>query len=105
MIYETKVLLQDVPGKLGLNLFIFRIVGEDMFVPIIKNGVMVGEKKLARGGVVDQPVLYLPDELLILLPDALAKRGFKPQKGFLEGKLEAASAHLDDMRKLVFEKK
>lgn len=45
----------------------------------------------------------LNPEVLQKLADELARSGYKPQRGFESGKLEAMEAHLADMRKIVFE--
>ena len=49
----------------------------------------------------DKPTLSFNPETLQALADELAHIGIKPQKGFLEGKLEATESHLKDMRTLL----
>ena len=49
----------------------------------------------------DKPTLSLNPEILQAFADALAEIGIKPQKGFLEGKVESQSEHLKDLRKLL----
>ncbi len=49
----------------------------------------------------DKPTLSLNPETLQALADALDKVGIKPQKGFVEGKLQATESHLKDMRTLL----
>ncbi len=44
---------------------------------------------------------YLDPDMLQALADELAKKGIKPQQGYLEGKLEAMENHLDDCRHLL----
>lgn len=48
-----------------------------------------------------KPTLELNPEALQALADELAQVGYKPQKGFIEGKLEATERHLEDTRKLL----
>ncbi len=50
----------------------------------------------------DMPSFSMTPEMLQDLSDALNNIGIKPQKGFMEGKLEATERHLSDMRELVF---
>jgi hypothetical protein len=62
-------------------------------------------KKMKRGEKA-LPTLELPgirDDMIQKLGDALNKFGYKPpEKMLIEGKYEAQSKHLEDMRKLVF---
>lgn len=48
-----------------------------------------------------KPSFQLNPEQLQALADELAQVGFKPQKGFIEGKLQATEDHLKDMRTLL----
>ena len=51
-----------------------------------------------------QPVFSLPREVMPELLDALLESGAKPkEQSRVEGVLEATKAHLEDMRRLVFE--
>jgi len=69
-----------------------------------------GEKEMLNGDVIKDggppikinPTLELEPEQLQTLADELDKIGYKPQKGFMEGKLLATEKHLEDMRDLVF---
>jgi len=54
-----------------------------------------------RGVAPEKPTLELEPEQLQALADELANVGYKPQKGFLEGKLEAMQDHLKDVRTLL----
>ena len=59
-------------------------------------------------GVRFEPTLTLPDddEMLPLLLEAILARGVRPkEQSKVEGLLEATKAHLEDMRRLVFEPK
>jgi len=57
------------------------------------------------GAVRDEPSMCLTSEMLQAFAEALNDQGFKPLKGFLEGKLDATEKHLEDMRTLVFKEK
>lgn len=60
-------------------------------------------KCFSEGSAIDvKPVIELTPEMMQALSDELSSIGYKPQKGFLEGKIQATENHLDDMRKLVF---
>ena len=60
-------------------------------------------EKVENGGQT-KPTISLSHVTIQQLVDELDKMGYKPQKGFLEGKLEATEKHLEDMRELVFKK-
>lgn len=64
-----------------------------------------GEKtKLPTDGSYTQPTLRINQDFLPLLAEALNRKGIQlPEKAFTEGKLEAMTDHLSDMRRLVFE--
>lgn len=52
-----------------------------------------------------EPALLLPDEALEAFLLALIERGVKsPEESYTEGVLEATKGHLEDMRRLVFNK-
>lgn len=58
-----------------------------------------------RGDAI-KPFFTVPHDLLPDLLKALHNQGVKlPDKGHTEGKLEATSKHLEDMRALVFDRK
>ena len=72
-----------------------------------------GEREMLNGDILKEgvppanikPTLELEPEQLQALADELDNIGYKPQKGFIEGKLLATETHLEDMRKLVFKDK
>lgn len=70
-----------------------------------KMGIVYGDTivTLENGEITPKPSLVLSPSALQAFSDALNSQGFKPQAGFLEGKLGATEKHLEDMRKLVFE--
>lgn len=57
-----------------------------------------------EGAAIVKPSFILSPEMLQSFADALNEQGYKPQKGFIEGKLQATEKHLEDMRTLVFKK-
>ncbi len=94
-----KVQIKDSIARYGKDIFIYRNIGgkteiyhSDETVTIFDEGSAIDSK----------PTIYLDDDMLQQLADLLDKNGFKPQKGFIEGKLESTENHLEDMRRLVF---
>ena len=64
--------------------------------------VLGSDKILKEGERWDvPPTLELEPEQLQAFADALNEQGYKPQQGFVEGKLEATESHLKDMRTLL----
>jgi hypothetical protein len=57
--------------------------------------------KIKEGDFNPKPTLELEPEQLQIFADALNEIGYKPQKGFIEGKLVAIEKHLEDMRTLL----
>lgn len=93
---EWKVRLAEYPGRLGLDLFIFRRTYGDM-------EYLIGDKvETVERGMAIPPTLHLEQEMLIGLAEQLFTRGIKPaDAGKTEGLYEAQSAHLDDLRHLL----
>ena len=89
----------DKGYKFERDIFIFRRVGNKTEM---LNGDGTATFYEEGSAVVDKPTLSLNPETLQAFADELAYIGIKPQKGFLEGKIEATEKHLEDMRKLVF---
>lgn len=85
----------DNPAQLTRRIYIFRKLSDNRIE-------MLGGEVLDSQGVVSKPTLELLPEALQAFADALNELGIRPQKGFLEGKLEGTEKHLEDMRKLVF---
>ena len=85
----------DTGYEKARSIYIFRQLssGETMFL----------DGKVLKGGEApSEPTIKLEPEQLQALADELSMVGYKPQKGFIEGKLEATTKHLEDMRSLVF---
>jgi len=97
-----KIKIVDNPCKVDRDIYIFRradyekteVIGWD------EKGRCIGT--IFPPGEVFPPSISLSPETLQNLADELNNMGIKPQKGFLEGKLEATDKHLEDMRRLVF---
>lgn len=105
--YPIKVQLENVPGKLGRNLFIWRRTSEGV-VEYMKSDGSFSRHERKRGEYLGDipPTMYLDHEVLQGIVDSLAKAGVKPtEASYVEGKLEATEKHLADMRSLVFEEK
>lgn len=94
MDYNWKISIRDVGYKSTRDIFVYRrgLNG--------KTEIM-GVGEVDEGAGVPKPTLELEPEQLQAFADALNEQGYKPQKGFLEGKLEATERHLADIRKLL----
>lgn len=91
-ISEWQIKIVDVGYKFTRDIFIFRRLG---------NEIETIDGKKCNAGDEIKPALELEPEALQELADELARVGYKPQKGFEQGKLEAISEHLKDLRKLL----
>lgn len=92
------------PGyKFDRDIYIFRKLPGGQTQIMQQDGSM---KVYEPGSAVPQsPSFSLSPEVLQAFSDTLNSHGFKPQKGFIEGKLEATERHLGDMRTLLKFKK
>ena len=92
-----KIQIADVGYKIKRDIYIYYKQFGD------KIGVLHGDiiETFNEGDVI-KPTLSLPPEALQEFANALDAMGFKPQQGFIEGKLQATEKHLEDMRTLVF---
>lgn len=94
-----KLKIVEVGYKMGRDLYIFRRVGGKTEI-MQPDGTI---KTFNEGEVYDAvPFMEMDTDMLQQFSDELSKNGFKPQKGFIEGKLDAVEKHLEDMRTLVF---
>jgi len=95
---EWVVKVKDAAPLSGHRLWIFQKTFKGTAT---YNGQITTEH--AHGEAVDEKEsIFLSDDMLKALIDAIHKN-FKPSEGkFTEGKLEATEKHLEDMRKLVF---
>ena len=91
---DWKIKIIDKGYKLEREVYIFRKLPNG-------NIGMLGVGEIKEGDVLCKPTLELNPEQLQVFADALNEIGIKPQKGFLEGKVEAQSEHLKDLRKLL----
>ena len=89
----------DVGYRFTRDVFIFRrSLGGAEFIQNDGTALFVADGSAEQ----PKPAIQLDPEALQALADELAHVGYKPQKGFIEGKLNATEKHLEDMRKLVF---
>ena len=89
----------DVGYTYTRDVFIFRrSIGGAEFIQNDGTALFVAEGSVER----PKPTIQLDPEALQALADELSHVGYKPQKGFIEGKLTATEKHLEDMRRLVF---
>jgi len=96
---EWTIKIVDVGYRFTRDVFIFRrTLGGTEFIQGDGAGLFVAEGE----AIPPKPAIQLDPEALQALADELARTGYKPQKGFVEGKLNATEKHLEDMRKLVF---
>lgn len=77
------------------SVYIYRLLYDGKIMTL--DGKVYG----AGDAVPDEPVMKLSPEQLQAFADELNAVGYKPQKGFIEGKLEATEKHLEDMRSLI----
>ena len=94
---EWIIKIIDAGWKNTREIYIFRKKHDD--------GMEMLDGRVIKKGALGKsfkPTLELEPEQLQALADELDKIGYKPQKGFMEGKLSATEKHLEDMRDLVF---
>lgn len=98
--FNWRVVIEDRRQHLGKNLYIFSKTHDG------KIQYMAGDlMHTVEVGAEFPPTLVIPDEELAqAIVEAFAQKGFKFEKGRIEGKLEATEKHLEDMRAIVFEK-
>ena len=88
----------DKGYKFERDVYIFRqVAGGTEFMSNDGNVTRILESGVAP----EKPTIELNPEQLQALADELAQVGYKPQKGFIEGKLEATERHLSDTRTLL----
>lgn len=97
-----QVRIKNPFSRLGHEIYLLRKnVGIIEF--LTADGKIITKKEFEDNNDI-KPFAYLPDGCLQLLVDEAGGLNIKPRQGFLEGKLEATDKHLEDMRKLVFNK-
>lgn len=97
--HDWKIKIIDPGYKGAHDVYIFRSVN-GLTEVMGKNGTI--SKVLKGSAIPTEPFMEMDDAMMQEMSDALAKVGIKPQKGFVEGKLEATERHLEDMRSLLF---
>jgi hypothetical protein len=88
----------DKGYKFARDIYIFRRIGDKIEILGADNTTNIIDSHAVTP---DKPTLSLNPETLQAFADALDSIGIKPQKGFIEGKLEATENHLKDMRTLL----
>jgi len=90
-----KVRIRESLGLMTYGIFIYREVG--------------GKLEISRGNLIEtveegsapEPSLELYPQQLQAFANALNEMGINPQKEYIEGKLEATTSHLADLRTLL----
>lgn len=89
----------DVGYRFTRDVYIFRrTLGGAEFIQSDETTVFIAEGSAEQ----PKPTFRLEPEALQELAEELARTGYKPEKGFTQGKLDATEKHLEDMRTLVF---
>lgn len=97
-----KIRIAESPFDFNREVYIYRHIGDQIE---IMGGDSVTRTYGRNESILKTPTLLLSPEALQALSNALNEQGYKPQEGFVEGKLEATEKHLEDMRTLVFKNK
>ena len=99
MTTNWQIRIVDKGYAFSRDVFIFRkLPGGAEFIQKDDTCVFIAEGSAIK----PKAAIELEPEQLQALADELSKVGYKPQKGFMEGKLKATEKHLEDMRTLVF---
>lgn len=96
MYSDWNIKIIDRGFKEARDVYIFRDLGNGK-----REFVGAGEVDIDNTKDSPAPSIELGPEQLQALADELDKVGYKPQKGFVEGRLLATEYHLKDMRKLL----
>jgi len=94
---DWKIQILELPGQCAMAVHIWRRSLSGNIESMTKDGLLV----VYEGQGPSEPLLKLLPEQLQAFADALNKKGYKPEKGLLEGKLERTDNHLKDMRALL----
>lgn len=93
---DWEVKIQEQPGGIHFNVFMFRMVGEDIEVMNSKDTVT----RIKKGDPVE-PSFLMHRSQLKAMAEGLHAMGINPEKEYIAGKLEATESHLADMRSLL----
>lgn len=93
-----KIKIIDTGYKLSHDVYIFREAFGKTEV-LNPDGTVASFSREER--VSPRPFMEMDAEMMQEMSDAISKIGIRPQKGFIEGKLEATESHLRDMRTLM----
>ena len=100
---DWRIHIEYRPGDMRTYVYAMRRLDNEQMQFLTKGGKQMVTKKPDSP---DDGELYLlaveDDHILSLLLEALDKRGIKaPAQSYIEGKLEAKTEHLEDLRKLI----
>lgn len=100
---DWKVFIEYRPGVMSTFIYVCRKIDERKAEYIIKGGEERKVIDLASAVQEDVHFARYEDDLIgSLIVEALDKRGIKaPSQSFIQGKYEATSEHLQDLRKLI----
>jgi len=102
---DWHVQLNEEPGRLGYNVFIFRVTGSGKREFVTKGGKEIQQITIGYDVKKDITFAFLEHDQLKALADAFSKKGFKTDNDHkIEGLLEATKYHLEDMRALALKK-
>lgn len=94
---EWIIKIVDPGHTITRHIYIFRHLASGI-TEFIKGDKVI---RVEEGAIGPGPSLELSPEQLQAFADALNANGFKPQDGFIEGKLEGTERHLQDLRHLL----
>ena len=96
-------LIDDTIAFQGVKVYVYRRDRDE--IEVVEFGKETTLKKYKHGECFDRPSFTLPRNLLKRLAEAIQNMGVQlDSQSKTEGVLEAQTKHLEDMRKLVFDK-
>jgi hypothetical protein len=98
---QWKLHTYELPGRFIKCLMLYRKLPNNRIEYLQPDGLI---RTIDEGTDMEGcTTLELLPEQMQAFANGLSDMGINPQKEYIEGKLEATSAHLEDMRKIVFE--
>lgn len=94
-----KIQIIEKPGYFVKEIYIYRR-GNAGKIEMLENNGKIKEYK-EGSDYTNKPFISLEPEQMQALSDELSRCGYKPEKGYQVGKLEATEKHLEDLRKLL----
>ena len=96
---EWQIKVVENPLHTRRDIYIFRDMG-DTIEFLQSDNMAITRDKYAKTDDIE-PTIRLEPEAIQALVDELSVVGYKPLKGYTEGKVEAMDNHLQDLRKLL----